>query len=46
MSPQPWVTSYTFYKNGNMDIRQGMPVALVSFAGVPAVWMLPCQWVS
>lgn len=30
--PSALVTSYTFYKNGNMDIRQGMHVALVSFA--------------
>ena len=31
--PSALVTSYTFYKNGNMDIKRGMPVALVSFAG-------------
>lgn len=31
--PSALVTSYTFYKNGNMDIKRGMPVAVVSFAG-------------
>ena len=31
--PSAMVTSYTYYKNGNMDIKRGMPVALVSFAG-------------
>ena len=31
--PSAMVTSYTFYKNGNIDIRRGMPVAIVSFAG-------------
>ena len=31
--PSAMVTSWTFHKNGNMDIKRGMPVALVSFAG-------------
>ena len=31
--PSAMVTSYTFYKNGNIDLKRGMPVALVSFAG-------------
>lgn len=31
--PSALVTSYTFYKNGNMDMKRGMPVALVSFLG-------------
>ncbi len=31
--PSAMVTSYTFYKNGNMDMKRGMPVAAVSFAG-------------
>ena len=31
--PSAMVTSYTFYKNGNMDIRKGMPVAIISFLG-------------
>ena len=31
--PSAMVTSYTFYKNGNMDIKRGMPVAIVSFLG-------------
>lgn len=31
--PSAMVTSYTFYKNGNMDIKKGMPVAIVSFLG-------------
>lgn len=31
--PASLVTSYTFYKNGNMDIKRGMPVAIVSFVG-------------
>ncbi len=31
--PSALVTCYTFYKNGNMDIKRGIPVALVSFAG-------------
>ena len=31
--PSAMVTSYTYYKNGNMDIKRGMPVAMVSFAG-------------
>ena len=38
--PSAMVTSYTFYKNGNMDIKKGMPVALVSFAGaVVGSWL-------
>ena len=31
--PSAIVTSYTYYKSGNMDIKRGLPVALVSFAG-------------
>ena len=31
--PSAMVTSYTFYKNGNIDLKRGMPVALISFAG-------------
>ena len=31
--PSAMVTSWTFYKNGNMDIKRGMPVAIVSFLG-------------
>ena len=31
--PSAMVTSYTFYKNGNMDMKRGMPMAAVSFAG-------------
>ena len=31
--PSALVTSYTYYKNGNIDIKRGMPVALVSFIG-------------
>ena len=31
--PSAMVTSWTFYKNGNMDIKRGMPVAIVSFVG-------------
>ena len=31
--PSALVTCYTYYKNGNMDIRRGIPVALVSFLG-------------
>ena len=31
--PSAMVTSYTFYKNGNMDIKRGLPVAAVSFLG-------------
>lgn len=31
--PSAMVTSWTFYKNGNMDIRRGLPVAIVSFLG-------------
>lgn len=34
--PSAMVTSYTFYKNGNMDMKRGMPVALVSFVGAVA----------
>lgn len=31
--PSAMVTSWTFYRNGNMDIRRGLPVAVVSFLG-------------
>ena len=31
--PSAMVTAYTFYKNKNMDIKRGMPVAIVSFVG-------------
>ena len=31
--PSALVTSYTFYKNGNMDIKRGLPVALAAFGG-------------
>ena len=31
--PSALVTSWTFYKKGNMDIKRGMPVAIVSFLG-------------
>ena len=31
--PSALVTSYTFYKNGNMDIKRGLPVALSAFGG-------------
>ena len=31
--PSAMVTCYTFYKNGNIDLKRGAPVALVSFAG-------------
>ena len=31
--PSAMVTSRTFYQNGNMDIKRGMPVAIVSFLG-------------
>lgn len=34
--PSAMVTSWTFYKNGNMDIRRGLPVAIVSFLGAVA----------
>ena len=34
--PSAMVTSWTFYKNGNMDIKRGMPVAIVSFLGAVA----------
>lgn len=34
--PSALVTSVTFYKNGNMDRKRGMPVAAVSFAGAVA----------
>lgn len=38
--PSALVTSYTFYKNGNMDFKRGMPVALVSFLGaVVGSWL-------
>lgn len=34
------VTSYTYYKNGNMDIKRGIPVALASFGGaVVGSWL-------
>lgn len=31
--PSAMVTCYTFYKNGNIEMKRGMPVAVVSFAG-------------
>lgn len=31
--PSAMVTCYTFYKNGNIDMKRGMPMAAVSFAG-------------
>lgn len=31
--PSALVTSYTFYKNGNMDTKRGLPVALSAFGG-------------
>lgn len=31
--PSALVTCYTFYKNGNIDMKRGAPVAAVSFAG-------------
>ena len=31
--PSALVTSYTYYKNGNMDIKRGLPVALSAFGG-------------
>lgn len=38
--PSAMATCYTFYKNGNMDMKKGAPVALVSFAGaVVGSWL-------
>ena len=38
--PSALATCYTFYKNGNMDMKKGAPVALVSFAGaVVGSWL-------
>ena len=34
--PSAMVTCYTFYKNGNIEMKRGMPVAIVSFAGAVA----------
>lgn len=31
--PSAMVTCYTFYKNGNIEMKRGMPVAIVSFVG-------------
>ena len=31
--PSAFVTCWTFYKNGNIEMKRGMPVALVSFLG-------------
>ena len=31
--PSALVSSYTYYKNGNMDIKRGIPVALSAFGG-------------
>lgn len=31
--PSAMVTCYTFYKNGNIEMKRGMPMAAVSFAG-------------
>ena len=31
--PSAMVTCYTFYKNGNIEMKRGMPVAVVSFVG-------------
>lgn len=38
--PSALVTCYTFYKNGNIDMKRGAPVAAVSFAGaIVGSWM-------
>ena len=38
--PSALVTCYTYYKNGNMDIKRGIPVALASFGGaVVGSWL-------
>lgn len=38
--PSAMATCYTFYKNGNMDMKRGAPVALLSFAGaVVGSWL-------
>lgn len=38
--PSAIVTSYTYYKNGNVDIKRGLPVALASFGGaVVGSWL-------
>ena len=38
--PSAMATCYTFYKNGNMDMKRGAPVALISFAGaVVGSWL-------
>ena len=31
--PSAMVTCYTFYRNGNIDMKRGAPVAIVSFVG-------------
>ena len=31
--PSAIVSSYTYYKNGNMDVKRGIPVALSAFGG-------------
>ena len=31
--PSAMVTCWTFYKNGNIEMKRGLPVAVVSFAG-------------
>lgn len=31
--PSAMVTCWTFYKNGNIEMKRGMPIAAVSFAG-------------
>ncbi len=38
--PSALVTCWTFYKNGNMDMRRGLPVALAAFGGaVVGSWL-------
>lgn len=38
--PSAIITSYTYYKNGNIDMKRGMSVALSSFAGaVMGSWL-------
>ena len=38
--PSAIITSYTYYKNGNMDMKQGIPVSMSAFAGaVVGSWL-------
>ena len=38
--PSAMATCYTFYKNGNMDMKKGAPISLISFAGaVVGSWL-------